>query len=178
MKAVVIGGCGHIGTYLVPRLVKAGYQVVSVTRGQSKPYLPSHAWDEVENVILDREEMCIRDSAYTEDHNLAMIWAEDVYNVYNTIKAAGLEDRFMFLPLPKIQEGAHKGITCSNVGDLNICIYKDTEQKELAWKFLKFLVTDPEVQQWFIETNSIPANVEAGSLLYDVMPADLSLIHI
>ena len=56
MKAVVIGGCGHIGTYLVPRLVKAGYQVVSVTRGQSKPYLPSHAWDEVENVILDREE--------------------------------------------------------------------------------------------------------------------------
>lgn len=38
MKAVVIGGCGHIGTYLVPRLVKAGYQVVSVTRGQSKPY--------------------------------------------------------------------------------------------------------------------------------------------
>ena len=78
----------------------------------------------------------------------------------------------MFLPLPKIQEGAHKGITCSNVGDLNICIYKDTEQKDLAWKFLKFLVTDPEVQQWFIDTNSIPANVEAGSLLYDVMPAD------
>lgn len=111
-------------------------------------------------------------NAYTEDHNLAMIWAEDVYNVYNTIKAAGLEDRFMFLPLPKIQEGAHKGITCSNVGDLNICIYKDTEQKDLAWKFLKFLVTDPEVQQWFIDTNSIPANVEAGSLLYDVMPAD------
>lgn len=36
----------------------------------------------------------------------------------------------------------------------------------------EFLVTDPEVQQWFIDTNSIPANVEAGSLLYDVMPAD------
>ena len=54
MKAVVIGGCGHIGTYLVPRLVKAGYQVVSVTRGQSKPYLPSHAWDEVENVMTEK----------------------------------------------------------------------------------------------------------------------------
>ena len=111
-------------------------------------------------------------NAYTNEHDTALIWAEDVYNVYNTIKAAGLEDRFMFLPLPKIQEGAHKGITCSNVGDLNICIYKNTEQKELAWKFLKFLVTDPEIQQWFIDTNSIPANVNSSSLLYDVMPAD------
>lgn len=111
-------------------------------------------------------------NAYTSEHDTALIWAEDVYNVYNTIKAAGLEERFMFLPLPKIQEGAHKGITCSNVGDLNICIYKNTEQKELAWKFLKFLVTDPVIQQWYIETNSIPANVESSSLLYDVMPAD------
>lgn len=32
MKIVVIGGSGHIGTYLVPRLVRAGHQVVSLTR--------------------------------------------------------------------------------------------------------------------------------------------------
>lgn len=111
-------------------------------------------------------------NAWTEEHNIAMIWAEDVYNVYNTIKAAGLEDRFMFVPLPKIQEGDHAGITCSNIGDLNICIYKETEQKDLAWAFLKFLVTDPVVQQWYIETNSIPANVNYTDLLYESMPAD------
>lgn len=28
MKAVVIGGAGHIGTYLVPMLVKVGYETV------------------------------------------------------------------------------------------------------------------------------------------------------
>lgn len=111
-------------------------------------------------------------NAYTPEHNLAMIWAEDVYNIYNRIKAAGLEDQYMFLQLPAIQEGVHKGITSSNVGDLNICIYKDSKQKELAWEFLKFLVTDPVIQQWYIATNSIPANVEMGSLLYDVMPAE------
>ena len=111
-------------------------------------------------------------NAYTEDHDTAIIWAEEAYNIYNIIKSAGLEDRFMFLPLPQIEEGAHKGITSSNVGDLNICIYKESEQKDLAWTFLKFLVTDPVIQQWLIDTNSIPSNVNSASLLNAVMPAD------
>lgn len=111
-------------------------------------------------------------NAYTKDNNIAMIWGEDVYNVYNTINAAGLTDRFMFLPLPKITEGDHQGITSSNLADLNIAIAKDCKQPDLAWAFLKFLVTDPEIQQWLIDTNSIPANVNASSLLYDVMPPE------
>jgi nucleoside-diphosphate-sugar epimerase len=53
-KVVIIGGSGHVGTYLVPRLVEAGHQVVNVTRGQSKPYRPHAAWKEVETVIIDR----------------------------------------------------------------------------------------------------------------------------
>ncbi len=111
-------------------------------------------------------------NAYTADNNIAMVWSESVYNIYNKIKVAGLEDRYMFLPLPKIQEGEHKGITSSNVGDLNIAIYKESKQKDLAWAFLKFLVTDPEAQQWLIDTNAIPSNVNFLSLLNDVMPAE------
>jgi nucleoside-diphosphate-sugar epimerase len=55
MKAVVIGGSGHIGTYLIPKLVWAGFSVVNVSRGQSKPYTLNKIWDEVESVILDRD---------------------------------------------------------------------------------------------------------------------------
>jgi nucleoside-diphosphate-sugar epimerase len=36
MKVVVIGGTGHVGTYLIPRLVQAGHEVLCVTRGTSK----------------------------------------------------------------------------------------------------------------------------------------------
>ena len=54
MKAVVIGGSGHIGTYLIPKLVWAGYSVVNVSRGISKPYALDLTWNEVENVTLDR----------------------------------------------------------------------------------------------------------------------------
>ena len=56
MRTVIIGGTGHIGTYLVPRLVKQGFDVVSVTRGEKEPYTPNGAWEYVEKVNLDRAE--------------------------------------------------------------------------------------------------------------------------
>jgi nucleoside-diphosphate-sugar epimerase len=55
-RAVIIGGSGHVGTYLVPRLVEAGYDVINVTRGQSKPYLPHAAWNDVQSVQIDRDQ--------------------------------------------------------------------------------------------------------------------------
>ena len=53
-KVVVIGGSGHVGTYLVPRLVEAGHHVVNVSRGQRLAYTEHHAWQHVETVALDR----------------------------------------------------------------------------------------------------------------------------
>lgn len=54
MRVVVIGGSGHVGTYLVPRLVAAGHEVVNVSRGQRQPYQPHGAWSRVESVAADR----------------------------------------------------------------------------------------------------------------------------
>jgi len=54
VRVAVIGGTGHIGSYLVPRLVRGGHQVVCVRRGQRSPYFADHAWDQVETVVLDR----------------------------------------------------------------------------------------------------------------------------
>ena len=55
MRAVVIGGTGHIGTYLVPSLVKAGHEVVVLSRGSRQPYRDDPVWREVELVACDRE---------------------------------------------------------------------------------------------------------------------------
>lgn len=55
MRVVIIGGSGHVGTYLVPRLVAAGHEVVAVSRGQRDPYQPHAAWQSVTHVLLDRE---------------------------------------------------------------------------------------------------------------------------
>lgn len=56
MRVVVIGGTGHIGTYLVPQLVAAGHGVVCVSRQQRAPYHPNPLWQSVEHVTIDRAE--------------------------------------------------------------------------------------------------------------------------
>jgi nucleoside-diphosphate-sugar epimerase len=55
MRVVVIGGSGHIGTYLIPMLVERGHEVLNLTRGSSQPYLPHAAWKAVQQVTVDRE---------------------------------------------------------------------------------------------------------------------------
>ena len=54
MKVVVIGGTGHIGSYLAPRLVEAGHAVTAVSRGLRQPYRPHGAWRSVHRLELDR----------------------------------------------------------------------------------------------------------------------------
>ncbi len=55
MRITIIGGTGHIGTYLVPRLVYAGHEVAVVSRGQRKPYQSNEAWQSVRIVNIDRD---------------------------------------------------------------------------------------------------------------------------
>ena len=54
MRTVIIGATGHIGTWLVPRLVNEGHDVVAVSRGTRRPYHDSPEWQSVEHVTLDR----------------------------------------------------------------------------------------------------------------------------
>jgi nucleoside-diphosphate-sugar epimerase len=54
MRVIVIGGSGHVGTYLVPRLVDAGHEVAVLSRQQRQPYQQHLAWNAVERVTVDR----------------------------------------------------------------------------------------------------------------------------
>jgi nucleoside-diphosphate-sugar epimerase len=54
-RVVIIGGTGHVGTYLVPRLVCAGFEVINVSRGERAPYQPHGGWKSVRTVKLSRE---------------------------------------------------------------------------------------------------------------------------
>ena len=54
MKVIVIGAAGHIGTYLVPMLVNAGYDTIAITRKMTPPYEDAPAWHIVKRELLDR----------------------------------------------------------------------------------------------------------------------------
>lgn len=78
MKIVVIGATGHVGTYLVPRLVRHGHEVIAVSRGTSVPYQQSDAWGPVERVIADRD---TEESAGTFGDRIAALGADAVVDM-------------------------------------------------------------------------------------------------
>ena len=53
-RIIIIGGSGHVGSYLIPTLIAMGHEVVSASRGISVPYRAHSASDQAESVILDR----------------------------------------------------------------------------------------------------------------------------
>ena len=55
MRIVVIGATGHVGGYLVPRLVAAGHEVIALSRGLQRKYRDDPAWRKVTTVTIDRE---------------------------------------------------------------------------------------------------------------------------
>ncbi|MHB9033326.1 MAG: NAD-dependent epimerase/dehydratase family protein [Anaerolineae bacterium] len=54
MHIVVIGATGHIGTFLVPRLVNRGHRVTALSRGNRQPYQAHGAWRQVTRLQVDR----------------------------------------------------------------------------------------------------------------------------
>ena len=78
MRIAVIGGSGHVGSFLVPRLVRAGHQVVNLTRGTSTPYFDDEAWSQVEHVTVDRD---AEDAAGTFGQRVAALEADAVVDM-------------------------------------------------------------------------------------------------
>jgi nucleoside-diphosphate-sugar epimerase len=78
VRVVVVGGTGHIGSYLVPRLVRAGHEVIVVARGEREPYHPDAAWGRVRRVRADRE---AEDAAGTFGGRIAGLDADAVVDL-------------------------------------------------------------------------------------------------
>jgi nucleoside-diphosphate-sugar epimerase len=54
LRVAVIGGTGHIGSYLTPRLFEDGHHVICVSRGLKTPYRDHAAWRAIQRVEVDR----------------------------------------------------------------------------------------------------------------------------
>jgi nucleoside-diphosphate-sugar epimerase len=78
MRIVVIGGTGHIGTFLIPRLIKAGHDVVVASRARREPYVAHEAWGAVRHTEIDR---AAEDRAGTFGARIAELEADAVVDL-------------------------------------------------------------------------------------------------
>lgn len=79
MRVLVIGGTGHIGSYLVPRLVLAGHAVTVVARHPQPQYADERlAWGQVDWIAADRR---AEEEAGTWASRMAAVEAEAVIDL-------------------------------------------------------------------------------------------------
>ena len=78
MRIAVIGATGHVGTYLVPRLVRGGHEVVALSRGEREPYHPAPEWGAVARLAVDRD---AEDAAGTFGGRIAALGADVVIDM-------------------------------------------------------------------------------------------------
>ena len=78
MRIVIIGGTGHIGSYLTPRLFEAGHSILCVSRGVKPPYRKHVAWKAIAHVSMDRE---AEESAGTFGEKIAALDADVVIDL-------------------------------------------------------------------------------------------------
>jgi nucleoside-diphosphate-sugar epimerase len=78
MRVAIIGGTGHIGSYLTPRLVEAGHSVVCVSRGLKEPYRKHTAWKIIERAEIDR---AAEEAAGTFGESIARLDAQVVIDL-------------------------------------------------------------------------------------------------
>jgi nucleoside-diphosphate-sugar epimerase len=77
-RVIIVGASGHIGSYLVPRLVRAGHEVITMSRGERGPYHPSPEWAAVTQITVDRE---AEDTAGTFGARVAALCPEVVIDL-------------------------------------------------------------------------------------------------
>ena len=74
----MVGGSGHVGSSLIPDLVRAGHQVVNMSRGTSAPYVEDKAWSDVRQISVDR---AAEDAAGTFGNRVAALDADVVVDM-------------------------------------------------------------------------------------------------
>lgn len=78
------------------------------------------------------------------------------------MQAAGIEEgRYIAYNLPVISKGQYAGNPMPYFGDINIAMYNQSDSKEWAWEFIKFLTTDEVATQWVADQLVYPNNVDA-----------------
>jgi nucleoside-diphosphate-sugar epimerase len=133
MKTIVIGGSGHIGTFLVPRLVRAGHEVINISRGTRKAYADAPEGQHVRQVVADRQQ---EDREGTFGDRVAGLQADVVVDLvcFTLESATSLVDRlrgevghllhcgslWRYGPSLKLPIAEHTGSGAAPVGDYGI----------------------------------------------------------
>lgn len=127
-------------------------------------------------VSPDCKEGVTDDNVLAADNNVAIRIDQSPFVHYAEAEAAGDIDRWQWMTLPCAMEGNGKGQPTWFLGENNMAIAYNSDAKDFAWEFIRFMTTDPVVQEWIVRTRNLPNNIAGQSLLTDSVGSDRAAI--
>lgn len=110
----------------------------------------------------------------SDENDTAIRYDQGAVSHYFEAKSCEEPGRFKFITLPVVEEGEYKGKPSPFVGDTNMAICNTSKNKEWAWEFIKFMVSDKEAIQWIVDTHNIPNNKDAVTSLAKITDTDFA----
>lgn len=107
-------------------------------------------------------------------NNWAMLPRQQAIMAHFEMEASDMQDRYVPITLPVCTAGDCEGKPTPFAGDNNMAIYKDSDNKEWAWEFIKFMTTDEVATQWIVENMMYPNNKEGKTFVEDLVGTDLT----
>jgi nucleoside-diphosphate-sugar epimerase len=86
MRVVVVGGTGHVGTFMIPKLVEAGAEVIVVASGKT-PLPTGKAWSKVKYMLCDVTNAEGINKLKDESPEAVIDMTGNVWNIYQKLKA-------------------------------------------------------------------------------------------
>ncbi|MDX8044617.1 extracellular solute-binding protein [Gracilibacillus sp. S3-1-1] len=149
----------------------SAFTLINAAEGIDGRWGTGFAWDEVEfefdspemlealNWLLDMQELAPEgivsnqgnEKWMTQDNNIAIMLSTGPGELVEQTQAQGLEDRIAIAQEFKNEEGMG-GLFAGSP----LTIAKDSENKDLAWEWLKFATSD-FAQEYFYETGAFPS---------------------
>lgn len=165
----------------------SGFTLVNTAEGQNGRWGTGFAWDEVEfefnseemvnglNWLLDMQQLAPagivsnqgQENWLTEDNNIAIMLNQGPGDTVKPAYAAGVGDRIGIAQEFKNDEGVG-GLFAGSP----ITIAKDSENKELAWEWVKFATSEYAQKYVFEEMGLVPA-IEAAKEWESVQEQEL-----
>ncbi len=109
------------------------------------------------------------DKTATEENDIAIVLGEGPISMYKNTLNYGTQDRFVYMPFP-VNEVDVEAKYSSFTGTNSIAIAKTASEPDLAWEFIKWLVTDEAAGDWLLATDSGPATHYGMSKLDPELP--------
>lgn len=129
-----------------------------------------------ETLSPDDREGVVDATTLVANNNVAIRVEQNPFDRLAEAKTAGDENRWVWMTMPTAVAGDGAGKPSYMIGENNMAIAYNSDAKDWAWEFIRFMTNDSFVQDWLVRTRNLPNNIAGQEILTPTVGAERAAI--